>query len=72
MNQIMPTYILDQPKQQKQDNSNAKLLNELKELKEIMANKPVQQVHVDSFGNLVEVIHKNGIKEITRHKKNWL
>lgn len=38
-------------------------------LKEI-ADKPVQQVAVDEFGNLIETIYKSGIKEVIKHKTN--
>ena len=50
-----------------------KIVDGLKSLKQSIDNKPVQQVNVDSFGNLVEVVYKNGVKDTYTYKsKKWL
>ena len=44
------------------------IVNGLKELKEEIASKPVQQVTVDSFGNLAEAVYRNGVKDTIKYK----
>jgi hypothetical protein len=52
----------------KKDDTNYKLLNEIRDLKNVMASRPVQQVHVDSFGNIIETSYKNGLKTTISHQ----
>ena len=60
-------------KQDKQVDKTYLLVNEIKDLKDIISNKPVQQVNVDSFGNLVEVVYQKSVKDTYIHKsKKWL
>jgi hypothetical protein len=44
--------------------SNAEIKSLLTEIK----NKPIQQVDVDGVGRLIETVHMNGIKSITKHQ----
>lgn len=49
------------------------VVKELQQLRDEIKNKPTQQVHVDSFGNLVEVVYKNGVKDTFKYKaKDWI
>jgi len=58
---------------QKQDeNGNDRLYYEIKELKEIMKNKPVQRVDVDGLGNIIETTFKKGAKTVIKRKNDWL
>lgn len=60
-------------KKDKQVDNTHLLVSEIKDLKNVISNKPVQQVNVDSFGNLVEVVYKNGVKDTYTYKsKKWL
>ena len=44
------------------------LLKKIDELNNTMASRPVQQVHVDSFGNIIETSYKNGLKTTISHQ----
>jgi hypothetical protein len=45
-------------------NSNKEIISLLQEIK----NKPVQQVDVDSLGNLIETVYEKGVKTVTKYK----
>jgi hypothetical protein len=47
---------------------NGKIVSLLEDIKA----KPVQMVHVDSFGNLIETLHEQGMKKIITHKRRAL
>lgn len=47
---------------------NGKIVSLLEDIKE----KPVQMVHVDSFGNLIETLHEQGMKKVITHKRRAL
>jgi hypothetical protein len=47
---------------------NHKLIKEIKEFKDIMRARPVQQWNIDSFGNIIETSYKDGLRTVTRHK----
>jgi len=60
-------------KQYKQVDNTSKYLIKTNEKLDALINKPVQQVNVDSFGNLVEVVYRNGVKDTKKYKgKNWI
>ena len=60
-------------KQDKQVDKTHLIVSELGRLRYDMNNKPVQQVNVDSFGNLVEVVYRNGVRDTKTYKgKKWL
>jgi hypothetical protein len=46
-----------------QNKDNEKMITLLEEIK----NKPIQQVDVDSLGNLIETIYINGRKDVTKY-----
>jgi len=49
------------------------IVNGLNELKQTIINEPKQQVNVDSFGNLIEVSYRKGVKNTTTYKgKDWI
>lgn len=69
----MPKFDMDNStrnitKTVKKDNTNYKLLNEIKALRAEAAGRPVQQVHVDSFGNIIEESYRNGLKTTISHQ----
>jgi uridine kinase len=49
----------------KDNKSDDKFIKEFREFKDMMANRPVQQVHVDSFGNIIETSYRDFISEWT-------
>lgn len=60
-------------KQDKKEDKTYLIVQGLNELKQTIINEPKQQVNVDSFGNLVEVVYRNGVKDIKRYKsKDWI
>lgn len=50
------------------DNTNYKLLKELKALRDDNNSRPVQHVDVDSLGNIREIIYAKGMKTAINHK----
>jgi hypothetical protein len=52
----------------KDNKSDDKFIKEFREFKDMMANRPVQQVHVDSFGNIIETSYQNGLKTVIKHQ----
>jgi hypothetical protein len=54
------------------DNTNMLLLKEIKSLRSEAADRPVQQVHVDSFGNIIETSYRNGLNTIIKHQAKKL
>jgi hypothetical protein len=52
----------------KDNKSDDKFIKEFREFKNMMANRPVQQVHVDSFGNIIETSYQNGLKTVIKHQ----
>ena len=60
-------------KQDKQVDKTHLVVNKLNSLQEAIENRPVQQVNVDSFGNLVEVVYRNGVRDTKTYKgKDWI
>lgn len=60
-------------KQNKQVDYTSKHLIQTNKKLDVLINKPVQQVNVDSFGNLVEVVYKNGVRDTKKYKsKDWI
>jgi hypothetical protein len=47
---------------------NSQVVNAINDLKTEFKNRPVQQVDVDSLGNLIETTYKNGIKTVVKYK----
>lgn len=69
----MPKFDMDNSfstfgKTKPKDNTNYMLLNEIKALRSEAASRPVQQVHVDSFGNIIETSYRDGLKTVINHK----
>jgi len=54
------------------DNTNSMLLKEIKSLRSEAADRPVQQVHIDSFGNIIEESYRNGLKTVIKHQAKKL
>jgi hypothetical protein len=51
---------------QRYDNTN--VVNAINDLKKEFSSRPIQQVDVDKLGNLIETIHKNGVKTVIKYK----
>jgi hypothetical protein len=56
-------------KQDKQVDKTHLVVNKLNSLQEAIENRPVQQVNVDSFGNIIETAYKKGLKTVITHKQ---
>jgi len=65
---LTPEITSDEPQKSKADVFNSLLFSQIKGLRVDMKNKPVQQVNVDRFGNLIETIYINGRKDTIKHK----
>lgn len=58
---------------EKQTDRTHLLVSEISKLRNDINSKPVQQVNVDSFGNLVEVVYRNGVKDTIKYnRKDWI
>lgn len=60
----------DMTRKQVNSYDNSQVVNAINELKNEFKSRPIQKVEVDSLGNLIETIYKNGQKEVIKHKNN--
>ncbi len=67
----MPKYDLSKDTSMANNMASSLLIQSNKEVVSLLTeikNKPIQHVDVDGLGNLIETIHKNGMKTVTKHK----